>query len=126
MNQNELFKNIFSLAVKLVGLYFLYLAFRDIPPLLQLTSLPGYTRTDVITAVLPPAFDLAAGWWLMANKFLIRCAYPESRKSPTANHPRPPADPAPLPVASPLSEKSPATVERKLAALVKKTGETID
>lgn len=121
MKENELFKNVFGLAVKLTGLWFIYLGFRDMPPLLQLPTMIGYTETDVISALLPVVFNLIAGVWLIRNKFLIRLAYP---KKPEPSY-REPADlPAnrsePMTGIPPTHEPSrPDAVEQRLASLIK-------
>jgi len=119
MKGNELFKNIFALAVKLTGLWFIYLGFRDMPPILQLPTMVGYTTNDIVTAVLPAAFNLLVGWWLVANKFLIRCGYPDNMKSAVFHHLVDSTENAaakPITASAAREEKS---MDEKLATLVK-------
>lgn len=78
MSSGEIFKGIFSLAVRLLGLVFLYFGLSAIQPLLDLGALETAARSDIITAVLPIIFNLAVGWWLIGGGLLIRRAYPET------------------------------------------------
>ena len=122
MKPKELFKDIFNLAMKLSGLFFLYLAFRDVPPLLQLLTMAGYTKTDIISAALPVAFNLAVCWWLIGNKFLIRRAYPEKSNSSDrglAHLSTGPAEPPSMVPQSPEPSGVDAA-EKRLASLLKK------
>jgi hypothetical protein len=121
MKPSDLFKDIFTLAVRLVGLLFLALAFRDVPAILNLVTLAGYTKEDLLGAILPVVFDLAVAWWLLGSKFLIRRAYPE-RRNPLNYSPSPAESPAaatPSPTAPATPDAN--TAEKKLAALLKKT-----
>lgn len=120
MKSRDLFKDIFSLAVRLLGLVFLYLGLSAVSPLLDFGAIETAARTDIVTAILPIAFNLAVAWWLLGGTWLIRRAYPEStnvsidsptrRAEPvTANQPTPPQG-------TPGWE----TADKKLAALVEK------
>ena len=78
MKSGDIFKGIFGLAVRLLGLVFLYLGLSAVPPLLDLGAIETAAKSDIITAVLPVVFNLAVGWWLIGGGLLIRRAYPES------------------------------------------------
>jgi len=83
MKPRDIFKGIFGLAVRLLGLVFLYFGLSAVPPLLDLGALETAAKSDIITAVLPIVFNLAVAWWLIGGGWLIRRAYPEtSRISP--------------------------------------------
>lgn len=126
MELRELFKGIFDLAIKLVGLIFLYYGLRDVPPILQLPTMPGYTATDFISTILPAVFNLIVGWWLVGNKFLVRRAYPETPRLPgpgrpgTSSGPGKPTDKSGQPTATSKEED----VEKKLVELLKKPKNT--
>lgn len=78
MKSGDIFKGIFGLAVRLLGLVFLYLGLSAVPSLLDLGALETAARSDIFTAVLPIVFNLAVGWWLIGGGLLIRRAYPEA------------------------------------------------
>jgi len=80
MKSRDLFKDIFGLAVRLLGLVFLYLGLRAVTPLLDLGAIETAGKSDIITAILPIVFNLAVAWWLVGGGLLIRRAYPESTK----------------------------------------------
>jgi len=80
MKSSDLFKDIFSLAVRLLGLVFLYLGLRAVTPMLDLGAIETAGKSDVVTAILPIIFNLAVAWWLLGGGFLVRRAYPESSK----------------------------------------------
>jgi hypothetical protein len=73
-------RDIFGLAVRLLGLVFLYLGLRAVTPLLDLGAIETASRSDLIDALLPVAFDLAVAWWLLGGGLLLRRAYPETSK----------------------------------------------
>lgn len=115
-------KEIFILAVRLLGLYFFYTGLKDldVPALMDVTILKGDNLDDVISTLLPMVFNLAVGWWLLGCAFLIRRAYPESAKiserfSAPAEPVVAPTKPAPSQELNDLQ-----TAEKKLAALVGK------
>ena len=78
MKSGDIFKGIFGLAVRLLGLVFLYLGLSAVPPLLDLSAIETAAKSDILTAVLPIVFNLAVGWWLIGGGLLIRRAYPET------------------------------------------------
>ena len=78
MKSADIFKGIFSLAVRLLGLFFLYLGLSAVPPLLDLGAIETAATSDILAAVLPIVFNLAVGWWLIGGGLLIRRAYPEA------------------------------------------------
>jgi hypothetical protein len=78
MKSAEIFKGIFGLAVRLLGLVFLYFGLSAVPPLLDIGAVETAAKSDIITAVLPIVFNLAVAWWLIGGRLLIRRAYPEA------------------------------------------------
>ncbi len=110
-------KDIFGLAVRLLGLVFLYFGLRGVIPLLDVDVFNSPDKNEIINDLLPVAFNLAAALWLLSGKLLVRWAYPESSKAPLPPQPRQPT----------ISESTPAPeltgmdrAEKKLAALVEK------
>jgi hypothetical protein len=80
MKSGDIFKGIFGLAVRLLGLVFLFLGLSAVPQLLDLGAIETAAKSDILTAVLPIVFNLAVGWWLIGGGLLIRRAYPESAR----------------------------------------------
>ena len=78
MKSGEIFKGIFALAVRLLGLVFLYFGLSAVPPLLDLGAIETAGRTDIASAALPIAFNLLVAWWLIGSAFLVRRAYPDA------------------------------------------------
>ena len=78
MKSRDLFKDIFTLAVRLLGLVFLYLGLSAVTPLLDFGAIETADKSDLITAILPIVFNLAVAWWLLGGGLLIRRAYPET------------------------------------------------
>jgi hypothetical protein len=67
-------KDIFNLIVRLLGLFFIYLAAREVP-IIFARSL-GQVLFPVILTV---AFYFSVAWWLLGGApLLVRRAYPES------------------------------------------------
>ncbi len=121
MKPNDICKEVFSLAVRLLGLYFLYLGLKDldVPALMDLTIIRGDNLNDVFSAVLSVVFNLAVAWWLLGSRSLILRAYPviskildfslsAAEQVSSASRPSPPSG---------LTDIESA--EKKLAALVK-------
>lgn len=111
-------KDIFGLAVRLLGLWFLYLGMRAMIPLLDLGAIEAAGTGDIINAILPVVFDFAVAGWLLGGRLLTRLAYPEppgisSHALPQARH----ASPAPTSPPSPELANT-DMVDKKLAALV--------
>ena len=80
MKSRDIFKDIFGLAVRLLGLVFLYFGLRAVTPLLDLGAIETAGKSDILNAILPIVFNLAVAWWLIGGGLLIRLAYPESSK----------------------------------------------
>src|SRR5580698_1689260 len=73
-------KDIFGLAVRLLGLLFLYLGVRAVMPMLDLEIIENPDKNDIINGLMPVVFNLAVAWWLLRGG-LARRAYPESKAS---------------------------------------------
>jgi len=77
-------KDIFSLTIRLVGLFFIYLAARNVPVIWNTSN------NGVVPAILVVIFFLAVAWWLLGGApLLMQRAYPDETKND-------PAKPAPL------------------------------
>jgi len=88
-------KDIFSLAVRLLGLVFLYLGLQALPPAIAqiLGSFPhqlggGYSQpgsfTGFVTGVVMAGWPLCLAYWLVGGaSFLMRTAYPDAEAKPT-------------------------------------------
>jgi hypothetical protein len=117
-------RDIFGLAVRLLGLYFLYLGLTAVTPLLDFGAIENASKSDIITTILPIVFNLAIAWWLLGGGLLMRRAYPEAPKIldrfPSQSPQAKPVTPAPAP-APELANIDEA--EKKLAALVEKIEE---
>jgi len=116
-------KDIFGLAVRLLGLLFLYFGLKAVMPMLDLELIENPDKSDVINGLMPVVFNLAIAWWLLGGG-LARRACPEPKTSEPA---RPPERREPAP-AQPAQSQSPELTgmeraEQKLAALVDKPGE---
>jgi hypothetical protein len=121
MKSREICRDIFGLAVRLMGLYFLYLGLRIVAPLLDLGVIETASKSDILNALLPIAFNLLVAWWLLGGGVLVRRAYPaEALKvsdrppSPTERG-TPPVDSPPPPALTGMDK-----AEKKLASLVEK------
>jgi hypothetical protein len=119
MKSRDLFKDVFSLAVRLLGLVFLYLGLSAVPPLLDFGAIETAARSDIITALLPIAFNLAVAWWLLDGRWLIRRAYPESNNT-SAHSPVQGQSTTVTPSTPPQSASDADAADKKLAALVEK------
>ena len=80
MKSRDIFKDIFGLAVRLLGLVFLYLGLSAVTPLLDFGAIESADKSDIITAILPIVFNLVVAWWLIGGGRLIRRAYPETSR----------------------------------------------
>lgn len=119
-------KDIFGLAVRLLGLLFLYYGLRAVMPMLDLELIKHPDTDDIINGLMPVVFNLAVGWWLFRGG-LVRWAYPEPKASqfrasePARSREEQNTVP-PAPVSSPqLTGMEQA--EQKLASLVEKPGD---
>lgn len=120
MKARHLFKEIFTLAVRLSGLVFLYLGLSAVPPLLDLGALETAANSDLVTAILPIVFNLAVAWWLLGGGLLIRRAYPETPVIPTPS-PAQRGDAVPATTSVPSKRTTDMdAADKKLAALVDK------
>ena len=81
-------RDIFGLAVRLLGLFFLYLGLRSVPPVLDLEAIENAGKSDIINAILPIAFNLLVAWWLLGDGLLMRRAYPDASKISDHSHPQ--------------------------------------
>jgi hypothetical protein len=112
-------RDIFGLAVRLLGLFFLYLGLRAVSPLLDLEAIGNAGKSDIINAILPIAFNLLVAWWLLGGGLLMRRAYPEASKISDHSHSRTEQGPAANSTQSQeLTDMDRA--EKKLASLVEK------
>jgi hypothetical protein len=112
-------RDIFGLAVRLLGLFFLYLGLRAVSPLLDLEAIGNAGKSDIINAILPIAFHLLIAWWLLGGGLLMRRAYPEASKISDHSHPQAEQGPAANSTQSQeLTDMDRA--EKKLASLVEK------
>ena len=113
-------KDIFGLAVRLLGLYFLYLGLNALAQMLGSDVIESPEKMDIVYALLPVAFEFIIGWWLLGGGLLVRRAYPETARA-SENIPSQPGRPAPssVPVASPEPDGM-DHAEKKLAALVER------
>ena len=108
MKRRDLFKDIFGLAVRILGLVFLCLGLRDIPAVLDIPTLLNGDKVEILNTLLPVAFDLAVGWWLIGGGLLTRQAYPETAEPSTAQAERPQPSPNP-PTPQPLADRTQPT-----------------
>lgn len=125
-------KDIFGLAVRLLGLFFLYLGLSAVVPAVKqiydLGTIPDAGREDVIEAIISGPLlavtYLVVAVWLLRNRMLVRWAYPETAtlsEKIAENFVSPVKSVTSLPETIPAPE--PARMDRaeeKLAALVEK------
>jgi hypothetical protein len=109
-------KDIFGLAVRLLGLVFLYTGLKDVPMILDVPSLMVEEKSDILAAILPVVFNLLVACWLLRGTLLTRWAYPEPLKIP--GYPHPHAERATEAPAQPRDIKEMDAAEKKLAALL--------
>lgn len=78
----EIFKEIFGLVIRLLGVYFLWAGLSDlnVPALMNVQMIQSDQWTDIISAILPAAFNLIVAWWLLGGS-LTRRAYPRELPS---------------------------------------------
>jgi hypothetical protein len=116
-------RDIFGLAVRLLGLYFLYLGLNAITQLLSsdiADTVKNPDKTDLIDGLLPILFDLIVGGSLLKGGWLIRWAYPETSKV-SENLPAQIKRTTPSPESVPSPQLTGMDqAEKKLAALVEK------
>jgi hypothetical protein len=112
-------RDLFGLAVRILGLVFLYLGLKDLPMLLDVPALMSGDKSDIIAAVLPVAFNLAVACWLLRSSVFLRWAYPETPKIQEHFHPPVERAASAAQTAQPQS-KDLDTAEKKLASLLAK------
>ena len=123
-------KDIFGLAVRLLGLVFLYLSLKGVAQVLDLDVLETPDKNEIINDLMPVVFNLVVALWLLHGKLLIKWAYPEpSKMSESSPFQAKRTVSPPEPVSSPEPVSQPAltrmeNAEQKLAALVEKPKET--
>jgi hypothetical protein len=110
-------KDIFGLAVRLLGLLFLYFGLRAVMPMLDLEIYQNPDKVYITNGLMPIVFNLAVAWWLLGGG-LVRRAYPPEPFDRKDFEPAP-ARGAPLPSELTGMERA----EQKLAALVDKPGD---
>lgn len=122
-------KDIFGLAVRLLGLFFLYSGIISVMPMLDLELIKHPDTDDIINGLMPVVLKLAIAWWLLGGG-LVRWAYPESKESKASQiKPSEPERPREEPGAPRPAQASSAQLtgmeqaEQKLAALVEKPGD---
>lgn len=116
-------KDIFGLAVRLLGLYFLYSGLNDFALALGTGVFEDTSSKDIFYSLLPELFKLVVSVWLLSGWPLIRLVYPE-KPHVSENLSSLPKRPAPSP--GPATSPEPAGMdqaEKKLAALVEKPKE---
>lgn len=115
-------KDIFGLAVRLLGLYFLYLGLNALAQMLNSDVFQSPDKSDIINSLLPVVFYLAVSVALLTARWLERVAYPEPTKtSPLlSQHAKPAAPETTTAPSTDLTDMDRA--EKKLASLVEKPG----
>jgi hypothetical protein len=114
-------RDIFGLAVRLLGLFFLYLGLRAVSPVLDLEAIENAGKSDIINAILPIAFNLLVAWWLLGGGLLMRRAYPDGSR--IQDHSQPQAERT-TPAANSAHSQELTDMDRaekKLASLVEKS-----
>jgi hypothetical protein len=120
MKPRDLFKDIFTLAVRLLGLVFLYFGLSSVPPLLDLGAIETAAKSDIITAILPIAFNLLVAWWLLGSGWLVRRAYPEASRISAQLHGQGEGTAAAAKSAQSQGTKDMGAADKKLAPLVER------
>jgi len=122
MKDTNLYKEIFRLAVRLTGLFFLCIGLKDlvVQTFMVLAQARGTPLINIVSNFLPVAFTLTVAFWLLRGNWLIRMAYPEAGKirQPVLPAVQQAESETPTVVAPKLSDMEIA--EQKLAALVGK------
>ena len=104
--KDDIFQNIFRLAVRLAGLLFFCLGLKAlaVQTFMALTQFQDTSLVSILGAFLPAGFYLAVAVWFLRGKSLIRMAYPETDQD--INYNLPAIGPAtPPPAASPSSPR---------------------
>ena len=120
MNSKDIFKDSFSLTVRLLGLYLFYIGLKDLdtPALLDVTVIKIEKTSDIVSAILPVIFNLMVAWWLLGSSFLTKRAYPGTSR--ILDHLQSPSDHV-VPVSKPPQSRGLTDMEaaeEKLAVLI--------
>jgi len=123
MKPKGIFEDIFGLAVRLLGLLFLYFGLRAVMPMLDLEIIENPDKNDIINGLMPVVFNLAIAWWLLGGG-LARRAYPEPKVSAPVRREQPePGTASARPAQSAPELTGMERAEQKLASLVDKPGD---
>ena len=122
MKETNLYQEIFRLAVRLTGLFFLCIGLKDlvVQTFMVLVQLRGTPLSNILSNFLPVVFTLTVAFWLLRGNWLIRMAYPEAG---TIRQPMSPIIPSTKPAAAGITTQQLSEMEiaeQKLAALVGK------
>jgi hypothetical protein len=83
MKNNELFKGIFQLAIRLAGLIFLYHGLMSLPTIIELFLTKNF-KSDVLGLIVF-LWPLVIAWWMIGGATpLANLAYPENSKETAA------------------------------------------
>ncbi len=122
MKESKIYQEIFRLAVRLTGLFFLCIGLKDlvVQTFMVLAQARGTPLINIVSNFLPVAFTLTVAFWLLRGNWLIRMAYPEAVKirQPVLPAVQQAESETPTVAAPKLSDMEIA--EQKLAALVGK------
>ena len=118
--KDDIFQNIFRLAVRLAGLLFFCLGLKAlaVQTFMALTQFQDNGLVGIFGAFFPPGFYLVVAVWFLRGKSLIRMAYPQTSQIIGDNQSA--TRPATSPAATPQKLSEMETAEKKLAALVGK------
>ena len=122
MKDTNLYKEIFRLAVRLTGLFFLCIGLKDlvVQTFMVLAQARGTPLINIVSNFLPVAITLTVAFWLLRGNGLIRMAYPEAG---TIRQPMSPIVPSTEPAAAGITTQQLSEMEiaeQKLAALMGK------
>jgi|GEM_PF-1224653 hypothetical protein len=124
MKDTKIYQELFRLAVRLTGLFFLCIGLKDlvVQSFMVLAQARGTPLINIVSNFLPVAFTLTVAMWLLRGNWLIRMAYPEVGKirQPILPVVQPTEPETATAAARKLSDMEIA--EQKLAALVGKKG----
>ncbi len=82
MKESNIFKEIFRLAVRLTGLFFLCIGLKDlvVQTFMVLAQARGTPLINIVSNFLPVAFTLIVAFWLLRGNWLIRMGYPDTKQ----------------------------------------------
>jgi hypothetical protein len=122
MKDTSIYSELFRLAVRLAGLFFLCIGLKDlvVQTFFVLAQARGTSAFNLLSNCLPVVFTLTVALWLLRGNWLVRMAYPVTNRFAT---------PAPTPArqnepdagaVAPSQFNQMEKAEQKLAALVEK------